>query len=175
MADKNISQQQQVEERGLPVAEATPEAFAPFGTVIAATQDGAPFDAARDGLTLDRGTPRFYIMKLARRGLVLQQITRHRQVTQCLASVGGKPWYMAVAPPRDLHDAGAEPVVADIRGFRIPCDVAIKLHLGTWHAGPFFDDADMAFFNLELADTNETDHQSCRLDRRFGVRLRFLA
>jgi ureidoglycolate lyase len=49
----------------------------------------------------------------------------------------------------------------------------VKLHRGTWHAGPFFEDAEIDFLNLELSDTNETDHQNSHLTERFGFALRF--
>ena len=57
----------------------------------------------------------------------------------------------------------------DIRAFRIPGDVAVMLHTGTWHAGPLFEAAEMSFFNLELADTNVVDHHSCDLTSRYGL------
>jgi len=151
----------------------TREAFAPFGELIEPGEDGAPFGAADARLELGAGTPRFYIMRLPRRGLVFHQITRHRRVTQCLASVGGGTWLLAVAPPLDIDAPRAEPAQDQIRGFRIPGDVAVKLHRGTWHAGPFFEAEEMSFFNLELTDTNETDHQSSALIRRFGLPFRF--
>ena len=45
--------------------------------------------------------------------------------------------------------------------FRIPHGVFVKLHQGTWHAGPLFDEAEyMDFYNLELADTNVADHNT---------------
>ena len=34
----------------------------------------------------------------------------------------------------------------------------IKLETGTWHAGPYFDDDFIDFYNLELSDTNVIDH-----------------
>ena len=124
-------------------------------------------------LKLDAGKPRLYIMKLNGRGLAFTHITRLRQVTQRLASVGGAPWFIALAPPGDLQNEVAKPRLEDIRAFRIPGDMAIKLDVGTWHAGPFFEQSHLSFFNLELADTNAVDHQSCMLDREYGVRLKF--
>lgn len=159
--------------RPLPTADITRHAFAPFGELIEACEDGVPFGPNDARLDLSRGVPRFYIMRLPRRGLVFGRITRHRLVTQCLASVGGKPWFIAVAPPKGLDDPEAEPLLADIRGFRVPGNLAIKLHKGTWHAGPFFEEAEMAFFNLELSDTNEVDHHSSSLQERFGSLFRF--
>jgi len=42
---------------------------------------------------------------------------------------------------------------------------AVKLHQGTWHAGPFFLTPTALFFNLELSDTNLIDHNSQPLKR----------
>jgi ureidoglycolate hydrolase len=157
----------------LPVAPIERAAFAPFGTLIEPAEDGEPFGARDAELELARGTPRFYIMRLKWRDLAFRQITRHLRVTQCLASVGGKPWLIAVAPPHAPDDPAALPEPGAIRAFGVPGSVAIKLHRGTWHAGPFFHEPALDFFNLELADTNETDHRDCRLDRSFGLLMRF--
>lgn len=153
----------------LAVAELTEQAFAPFGQVIAPAEDGVPFGPHEAQLELSRGTPRFYIMKLKRRPPAFRQITRHCQVTQCLASVGGREWLIAVAPPVDPDDPAMEPALEDIRAFRVPGDVAIKLDRGTWHAGPYFEPETLGFFNLELADTNIVDHDNCDLAARYGV------
>ena len=159
--------------RDLPARPITREAFAPFGDLISPTQDGLPFEPQDAALDLTRDRPRLYIMRLPHRGLVFRQITRHRNVTQCLAALEGKTWLMAVAPPKGLDDPRAEPDLADIAAFVIPGTVAVKLHRGTWHAGPFFEDDAISFLNLELSDTNEVDHHSSHLDQRFGCALRF--
>ena len=159
--------------RDLPARPITREAFAPFGDLIAPMDDGGPFGPQDAALDLTRGTPRLYIMRLPPRGLVFRQITRHRNVTQCLAALGGKSWLMAVAPPKSVDDPTAEPALTDIAAFVIPGAVAIKLHRGTWHAGPFFENEEISFLNLELSDTNEVDHQSSHLAKRFGLALRF--
>ncbi|MDQ0036284.1 ureidoglycolate hydrolase [Variovorax boronicumulans] len=80
-------------------------------------------------------------------------------MTQTPASVGGFDWVMTVAPPIALEDPDAEPRLEDIRAFLIPGDLAVMLHVGTWHAGPLFDAEEMSFFNLELADTNIVDQR----------------
>lgn len=157
----------------LPVLELTPESFAPFGQLIAASRDGKVYDEEDAQLELGRGIPRFYIMTLKHRPLSFHSITRHLLVTQCLASVGGKPWLVAVAPPVDPDNVAAQPDPGQIKAFRVPGDKGIKLHRSTWHAGPFFDAPELAFFNLELSDTNKVDHHSCRLDHAFGVGFRF--
>jgi ureidoglycolate lyase len=157
----------------LPVAPITAEAFAPFGTLIEAAEDGKLFGADEAQLELTHGTPRFYVLRLRRRDKVFGHITRHMAVTQCLASVGGKPWLLAVAPPTDPDDPAAEPDPQAIRAFLVPGTAAVSLHRSTWHAGPFFDEPTQDFFNLELADTNQVDHHNCQLDQRFGLRFRF--
>ncbi|MDB5405848.1 MAG: ureidoglycolate hydrolase [Rhodospirillales bacterium] len=153
----------------------TRDAFAPFGDLIEPTEDGVPFGPDDACLDLSQGTPRFYIMRLPARGLVFRRITRHRCTTQCLAALEGKSWLIAVAPPRDIDDPAAEPTLEEIKAFRVPGNMAIKLHRGTWHAGPSFAEGEIDFVNLELADTNEVDHQNSMLAERFGFALRFAA
>ena len=47
----------------------------------------------------------------------------------------------------------------------------IMLNIGTWHAGPYFDAESVDFYNLELSDTNITDHDTCNLRKSYGVEL----
>ena len=61
--------------------------------------------------------------------------------------------YMAVAAPSGSVDAF--PAREDLAVFRVPSGTFIKLHAGTWHAGPLFATSpSMDFYNLELSDTN---------------------
>jgi Ureidoglycolate hydrolase len=158
----------------LAIEDLTPDAFAPFGTVIPPMEDGTEFGPQDAQLDLSKGTPRFYTMRIPGRGLTVKQITRHRSVTQTLASAGGHDWVMAVAPPKDLDVADAEPALSDIRAFRIPGDTAVMLYAGSWHAGPLFEDGERSFFNLELADTNIVDHHTCKLTQRYGIALKLV-
>ena len=144
---------------------ATPQTIAPFGTLITPGEDGAPFGAGDAALDLGQGTPRFYIMRLTARPLLIEGITRHGRVTQCLASTNGADWFIGLAPLSPGQDAPAEP----IRVFRIPGGTALALHAGTWHAGPFFTAATQDFFNLELQDTNETDHHTAKLETPIAI------
>ncbi len=154
--------------RSIVVEPLTSEGFAPYGTVIAPTEDGVPFGPDDAALDLGQGTPRFYTMVIPGRGFEVSAITRHRRVTQALASAGGHDWVIAVAPPGDISDSEAQPQPDEIRAFSIPGDTAIMLDTGTWHAGPLFAGGERAFFNLELADTNIVDHHSCDLGEAFG-------
>ncbi|WP_439596772.1 ureidoglycolate lyase [Falsiroseomonas sp.] len=148
---------------------ATPDSIAPFGTLVLPGEDGTPFGPQDASLDLSQGRPRFYIMRLPHRPLLIRGITRHLRVTQCLASADGADWFIGLA----RADA---PLTADaIACFRIPGGTALALHRGTWHAGPFFVADSQAFFNLELSDTNETDHDTVRIDAQFGVALAIAA
>ncbi|KAK9828888.1 hypothetical protein WJX72_002590 [[Myrmecia] bisecta] len=147
----------------------TADNFKLFGQVIAATDDGKLFDQTDAQLVLDQGTPRLYIMRLPKRGgRTFDRITYHGRVTQCLGAMTRETWYLAVAAPTLSLDKPPKP--EDIHAFRIPFGTHIKLHIGTWHAGPLFDEADhMDFINLELADTNVADHQTHKFADKDGL------
>ena len=139
----------------LPAKWVTTENFHPYGQVISASVDGKFYDAEEAQLNLQNGIPRFYIMRLQDKGRKFHTITRHVKCTQCLGSLSGKDWLIAVAPPNNDID---KPRLEDITAFRIPGNCFIKLEVGTWHAGPYFEGAYVDFYNLELADTNVVDH-----------------
>lgn len=141
----------------------TPEAFRPYGQMITACADGKAYDGNDAQLDLSQGTPRFYMMRLHQKGRRFSQITRHDRCTQCLGSIEGKAWLIAVAP------AGSKPLQRDIVAFHIPGNCFIKLDRGTWHAGPYFDEEFVDFYNLELSNTNLTDHQTYNLLEAYGV------
>lgn len=143
----------------------TPMAFRPFGQVIQAASDGKNFDPEDAQLQLQNGTPRFYIMRLQQRGRRFHAITRHQQCTQCLGALAGKEWLIAVAPP----STASCPAIADLTAFRIPGNCFIKLEIGTWHAGPYFEDDVIDFYNLELSNTNIVDHDTCNLRSTYGM------
>ena len=145
------------------VAEPTSEAFAPFGEVGVRHADGgqAPVDVALD---LSCGTPRFYIMCLAQRGLVFKVVARRDWVTRCLGAVDGEPWLMAVVPANLV-----QPGLAGIRAFCIPPGCCIKLRLGTWQAGPYFSEPVSDFCNLEMVDANIADYTVWRPPLEFAA------
>jgi hypothetical protein len=97
----------------LDIRELTAEAFAPYGQVIAPLRTGGQgaethndpeASASEAKLVLGNGEPRLWIMHLPHVGLGFTRIARHRRVTQCLGSLGGKEWLIGVAPPGDLGD-----------------------------------------------------------------------
>jgi len=155
----------------IPVRPLEAATFAPYGQVIATRQVfgqgvGTHKDPSTDPeearLVLSEGTPRLWIMHMGQIGTRFSRIARHRRTTQCLGSVDGTEWLLGVAPAGDLSD-GAKPALGDIVGFRIPPGAIIKLHLGTWHAGPHHQRAEARFLNLELMDTNEADFHAVEL------------
>ena len=99
----------------------TPEAFAPFGQVISAEEDGAEFGPDDAQLDLSQGTPRFYIMRLRDKAMRFDRITYHGKVTQCLGALGDHSWYMAVAAPP--CPSSADPPRGDIHVFEFPRSV----------------------------------------------------
>lgn len=155
----------QFQARHLPAPLVSAAAFRPYGQVIYATRDGKPYDAEDAQLELSQGIPRFYILRLHQRGQKFSRMTRHLRCTQCLGALANKAWSIAVARPT----AADRPALADIAAFQIPGDCFIKLEVGTWHAGPYFKQDFVDFYNLELSDTNLTDHQTCHLIEVYGV------
>lgn len=111
-------------------------------------------------------------MHIEDRPLKFSNITHHASVTQCLGSIGGHAWYLGVAKPSiaapgEVKDETTEnlkqsrcghfyvpPAVDDVSVFRISGSKFVKLHRGTWHAGPLFRADKMDFYNLELSNTN---------------------
>ncbi|MBE9076492.1 ureidoglycolate lyase [Romeria aff. gracilis LEGE 07310] len=154
----------------LPAIPITSENFQPFGQVIWPQPDSKSYDLNDAQLRLEAGTPRFYLMHLSPNGRRFHTITRHRRCTQCLGSLKGRHWWLAVAPPKDSD----QPEPEDIQIFQIPGDCFVKLALGTWHAGPYFEGEPASFYNLELSDTNIIDHQTCDLIETYGLEFQIL-
>ncbi|MGC9504642.1 ureidoglycolate lyase [Baaleninema sp.] len=156
--------------RQLTVRSVTPENFQPYGQAIFTREDGKPFDETDARLELSQGTPRFYLMRLRDRGRRFDRITRHVRCTQCLGALGGKSWLIAVAPP----SAESRPDIDRLAAFLVPGNCFLKLEMGTWHAGPYFEAERMDFYNLELSDTNLTDHFTHNFRDREGLEFEIL-
>lgn len=133
----------------------TSDNFQAYGQVIFPSKDDKLYDNEDAQLVIDKGIPRFYIMRLTKRGQKFHTITRHVKCTQCIGSLEGKDWLIAVCPPNNHLQ---EPNLEEIAAFQIPGNCFIKLELGTWHAGPYFEHEVVDFYNLELNDTNLVDH-----------------
>jgi ureidoglycolate hydrolase len=148
----------------LPSRLITAENFQPYGQVIFPTADSKQFDLKDAQLSLS-GIPRFYILHLLKVGTKFHNLARHVKATQCLGSLNGKEWFIAVAPPSHPDQINLEQIAA----FRISGNCFIKLDLGTWHAGPLFEDEFIDFYNLELHDTNINDYEVCNLRKLYNL------
>ncbi|KAK9840368.1 hypothetical protein WJX74_008464 [Apatococcus lobatus] len=60
---------------------ATAATFQEFGQLMGPVSDGKQYDQEDAQLHLDKGTPRFYIMRLPKTGLSFDRITYHANVT----------------------------------------------------------------------------------------------
>uniref|UniRef100_A0A7N0UF42 Ureidoglycolate hydrolase n=1 Tax=Kalanchoe fedtschenkoi TaxID=63787 RepID=A0A7N0UF42_KALFE len=139
--------------------EATPETFEDYGQIIESSKDGEEFGPRDAQLDLSKGVPRFYIMRLTERKLKFSTITHHASVTQCLGAIGGGVWFLGVARPS----------IVEVDASEHEGPKFLKLHRGTWHAGPLFLDETMDFYNLELSNTNEVDHTVHDFKKENGV------
>ena len=148
---------------------ATKDNICAYGTLLEPIGDGVAFGPLDAALQISQGTPRFYLMKLTKRSMAVTRITRHLAVTQALASLNGKCWYVLLAPPDEPDNPQALPNVDRLQAFCITGLQALVLHRSTWHAGPYFLEDEVDFVNLELSDTNVVDHHNARLDVTFGM------
>lgn len=156
----------------VPAQELTDEAFAPYGDIIKPRRSGDQGDRAyayRPGeeenhvdLVVTNGEPMLRIMHQFKRGLMFTKIARHQRVSQCLGSLQGKEWFIAVVAGTGSGE-GAQPRLDQLVAFRIPGDRIIKLHVGTWHAGPYFVHDECMFLSLENIDTNTCDFDLVQL------------
>ena len=138
------------------------------GTALREVDDMTPPGEQDAELRFGPGQLRYYVMRLPRRSLDVSAMTRHLNATQCLSSAEGQPFWMLLAPP-ELQG----PVLDASRAWllRVDAGEGIKLHLGTWHAGPLFEAPSASFFNLELMDTNQRDHETLALSEALTVAL----
>ena len=117
--------------RTLKLEPLTPEAFAPYGDVVAPPAPGDRITlsetlVARDGaaatrLSLNHAKP----IDLP---LTATEMERHNRSSQCFVPVDVARWVVMVAP-----DKGGAPDPAGLRAFVVRGDQAVNYHLGTWH------------------------------------------
>lgn len=149
----------------VPAQELTDKAFAPYGNIIKPRKSGDQGDRAYKfkpreesshvDLVFTNGEPCLRIMHQFKRGLIFTKVARHQRVSQCLGSLQGKEWFIAMA---EATERGGElPRPEQLTAFRIPGDRIIKIHTGVWHAGPHFVHDECMFMSLENVDTNTSD------------------
>jgi len=129
--------------------------FDRFGTAILPVDDMTPHSDRDAQLQFAGDNLRFYVMRLRRRPAVVGSMTRHLNASQCLGSADAQPWWIAVADPAIVPE---HLEISKVQLVKVMPGEGVKLHPGTWHDGPFFAADTALFFNLELSDTNLTDH-----------------
>jgi ureidoglycolate lyase len=117
----------------------TPEAFAPFGEVIAAgagerlmINEGTTErfnDLAEIDVTAEGGRPIVNIFRAQPRALPLpiHMVERHPLGSQTFVPLGPAPFLVLVAPP------GKTVTPADLRAFRTAPGQGVNYRRGTWH------------------------------------------
>ena len=136
------------------------------GTALREVDDMTPPGEQDAELRFGPGQLRYYVMRIPKRSLTINAMTRHLQATQCLSSAEGVPFWMLLAEPSTTG-----PILDASKAWLLKVEPGegIKLHLGTWHAGPLFEAPSASFFNLELADTNQRDHETLPLSESLKV------
>lgn len=139
----------------IPVAPLTPEAFAPYGRILAPS---GPRDAGREGYDIwiqpfaAETRPRLQIVRYHARPFVVGLVERHLHVTEARQPLGGPPAIIVVAEPGD-----APPAPEALRAFRLD-GAGVMFHRGTWHAIDAYPEsgthADFLFLSEE-ATVNE--------------------
>jgi ureidoglycolate hydrolase len=143
--------------------------FEQFGTAILPVDDMTPHSIGDAELIFNGSNLRYYVMRLRRRPAMLGSMTRHIHATQCLSSADAQPWWLAVASAK-LASEQLNHITVQL--VNVQPGEAVKLHQGTWHAGPFFLTPTALFFNLELSDTNISDHNSHPLKSKLELNLK---
>jgi ureidoglycolate hydrolase len=143
--------------------------FEQFGTAILPVDDMTPHSIGDAELIFNGSNLRYYVMRLRRRPAMLGSMTRHIHATQCLSSADAQPWWLAVASAK-LASEQLNHITVQL--VNVQPGEAVKLHQGTWHAGPFFLTPTALFFNLELSDTNLSDHNSHPLKSKLELNLK---
>ena len=121
----------------------------------------APGEDSAD-LRFGPGKLRYFVMRLPNRPWSIRVMTRRLQSTQCLGSAEGLPFWMLLAP-RETQGPTLDANAAWL--LKVMPGEGLKLHIGTWHAGPYLPAKSALFFNLELVDTYKNDHETLALSK----------
>jgi ureidoglycolate hydrolase len=145
----------------------TRENFAQFGEFAKARGNRKVESDIDLDLDIKRGVPLLYIMRLDWKPLEFSQISRHLNCSQCLGSVNGDSWYIAVCPADNDSNI---PDLSEIKLFLIPPNSFIKLNTGTWHQGPYFTyPHGRSFLNLEHVDTVQNDYETYTFNQKYII------
>lgn len=123
----------------------TPEAFAPFGRVLA--KPDTPTEAAdradldvwfgiSDLMGLENKNPIITFLECTRHDLPVNQIERHNRTPEAFIPLEGES-VILVAPISDPQDPNAVPDESELRAFLLDGSAGVFLPRGAWHWAPF--------------------------------------
>jgi ureidoglycolate lyase len=114
----------------------TPEAFAPFGTVIDVGHRPPDYVGTSGTeawhMAFESGRPLVSLLRTPYQGLRFRTMERHFHVSQAFIPLGGEHAAVAVAPPS--ADLDAMPQLDAVRAFLLDGSKGYVLHRGTWHS-----------------------------------------
>ena len=139
-----VESEQGLETRVVQVEPLTPEAFAPFGDVLAAAGErrsidlyGSTIDVFSAG-RVDSDVPvDIFMSRSSIREFRVHFLERHMLLAQMFVPFGGTPFVVVVGRPDAEEDENGIPLVSEIRSFFVPGDQALTINRGTWHEPPF--------------------------------------
>ena len=162
----------------LAVTPLSAEAFAPFGHVIggegrveprADPRTTVPFSqwgevpiATRDGVPLALDI----VSRTVTPPLEVTRLYRHHTAPQVLASLGGIPYLIVVAPAGTTFEDAAD--LELLRAFVSDGTAAISIGIGVWHEGAYPLVGTIDLLNLQGAN-HPDDTDMVELDRLLGV------
>lgn len=164
------------EVRDLVLQPLEPEAFAPYGDVLAGV--GEP--AAQTGwwrfwrastYEHERGTVKLSVWTVERIPFVVDELERHLLETQAYVP-RGTPYAIVVAPP----SAGDMPDLDRLTAFSSDGTRGFRLHRGTWHHYPFALHESASFVTIHAREGGTADDMDMREDfeQLTGVRFRLV-
>ncbi len=129
-----------LEQHQLELADATPEALAPFGWMLGAHRDIAagplnfyPGERRAPAEFVSDDQTDLTVVRLRKRPFEVVYVERHFKHTQAFLPLGGKPFLLVMAPP----DTGELPPLEALRAFRFDGTAGFCMRIGCWHEFPF--------------------------------------
>lgn len=121
----------------IPVEPFTPEAFAPFGSLIELPPGPADFQGNCShswGLPFTSdGTTQLLFSRFYHQPMTFSVLERHFNVTQGFMPLHGVPLVMVVAPRTERTGPNAIPKPETLRAFYMDGKAGLIMHAGTWH------------------------------------------
>ena len=139
-----VEPEQSVETRVVKAEPLSEDAFAPYGTVLAAEGQrrsidlyGSTIDVFSAG-RVDADVPvDIFMSRSSIREFRVHFLERHMLLAQMFVPLCGTPFVVVVGRPDAREDENGIPLVDEISAFFVPGDKAVTIHRGTWHEPPF--------------------------------------